>query len=482
MPFIDRFTDFSQFQPTAFIAAAKPFLRAEPGLLVAKAAALKEKAREEISRAQAISKNAETADEGAGLSDRDQRRIDKLRTTAEELTAWAEELEAAETEMSKPMARLSEPEPADGDRTTLIDRGRRRAPRGSFRALFNAPVASPWKTPAEFLAVVSSNRFDPRLNRPQAAGNISIGSDGGFLVPTELYADILDAALGMELIRPLARVFPMTSSSLHVAAPDRLDRSGGSVGGFEGQWLDEGQEADQQTPKFSRLILEANKLAVFAQASIEAEMDAVDFQGTMTSTMSESLAFTLDGAFINGNGVGRPLGLLRAPNIIIAPKQASQAAATITYRNVIDMAARLTPGSWRRAVWLASQTTLPELFRLNFQARTDAGAVIPDEAVAAPVFAVSATGEYLLLGRPLLITEHCETLGAQGDLCLADLNEYAIGLRAEAFLERSNAPGWTKGFIDYRLIIRVDGRPRYGAAVKPAKGVTVSPFVVLAAR
>jgi len=41
-------------------------------------------------------------------------------------------------------------------------------------------------------------------------------------------------------------------------------------------------------------------------------------------------------------------------------------------------------------------------------------------------------------------------IGAKGDLILADLSQYAIGMRKEIALDRSNVPGWMEDMTDYR--------------------------------
>jgi len=52
------------------------------------------------------------------------------------------------------------------------------------------------------------------------------------------------------------------------------------------------------------------------------------------------------------------------------------------------------------------------------------------------------SGKFTLLGKEVLFTEKCPALGAKGDLILADLSQYAIGMRKEIALDRSNVPGW----------------------------------------
>lgn len=73
-------------------------------------------------------------------------------------------------------------------------------------------------------------------------------------------------------------------------------------------------------------------------------------------------------------------------------------------------------------------------------------------------------------------------LGSKGDLILADLSQYAIGMRKEIALDRSNVPGWMEDMTDYRVIVRVDGQGTWDKPVKPKNGIMLSWAVALEAR
>jgi len=60
-------------------------------------------------------------------------------------------------------------------------------------------------------------------------------------------------------------------------------------------------------------------------------------------------------------------------------------------------------------------------------------------------------------------------IGAKGDLILADLSQYAIGMRKEIALDRSNVPGWMEDMTDYRVIVRVDGQGTWDKPITPKK-------------
>ena len=65
-------------------------------------------------------------------------------------------------------------------------------------------------------------------------------------------------------------------------------------------------------------------------------------------------------------------------------------------------------------------------------------------------------------------------------MILCNLGAYALGMRSEIILERSNAPGWTEDLMSFRVIVRFDGYPLLNTPITPANGGnTLSWAVVL---
>jgi HK97 family phage major capsid protein len=127
----------------------------------------------------------------------------------------------------------------------------------------------------------------------------------------------------------------------------------------------------------------------------------------------------------------------------------------------------------KNAVWVASSTTLPQLLTLSVGIGA-AGALMP--AVK------EADGKFTLLGMPLLFTEKLPTLGTKGDILLADFSQYAIGLRREVTLEKSNLPGWSRDVMSFRVILRCDGMGTWSGPQTPKNGDSRSWCVTLASR
>ena len=67
----------------------------------------------------------------------------------------------------------------------------------------------------QYLTVLSTGKFDPRLIQDVASE--SVPSSGGFSVPEQFAAWLLDSSLESEIVRPRATVWPMTTS--HIKSP-----------------------------------------------------------------------------------------------------------------------------------------------------------------------------------------------------------------------------------------------------------------------
>jgi HK97 family phage major capsid protein len=325
----------------------------------------------------------------------------------------------------------------------------------------------------EYLQVLHSGLSDPRL---MAASTGAVPSEGGFSVPAEVFSGWLDTSLENELIRPLADVRPMLGQEASAPGWDAGDRTSKLFGGFTGQWVPEAGTITVETPKMRLITLKARKLAILMQISNELIADGQDFDSQLGAAITAALGWFLDKAFLFGTGAAEPLGILNAPCTVTVAKELSQTAGTVVYLNLAKMYARLTPGSHERAVWLANSTLIPSLLCLSIPA--GAGAL---PAPFAPVMN-ETSGKFTIFGRPVYFSEKLNTAGTAGDLILADLSQYLVGVRANFSLAKSGHAGFQDDTSYYRGLIRVDGQPKLNAPITPHKGVTVSPFVVLEAR
>src|SRR5206468_537988 len=98
---------------------------------------------------------------------------------------------------------------------------------------------------------------------------------------------------------------------------------------------------------------------------------------------------------------------------------------------------------------------------------------------AVPIVTQNADGSMSLLTRPIVFTEKLPALSSQGDLLLADLSQYAIGMRQGAALEKSMHAGFTTDQTYFRVITRLDGQGTWKSAVTPKSGDSISWCVTL---
>lgn len=302
----------------------------------------------------------------------------------------------------------------------------------------------------------------------------SSGTDGGFAVPQEFAARMLDTALESEIVRPRARIEPMLADTKRVAGFDLSDHTSGNIGGFTVQWVGEATSLSAQKGKLRSIELKARKAAILVEASNELLADGGQtFDGLLNSQLAAGVAWGMDDAFLNGNGGAQPRGVLADPAIISIAKESGQIADTIVYENLVKMFARLHPACVGNSVWVANSSCLPQLLTLQQKIKNVAGT----ENVGGswiPVLREDGSGNMTLLTRPLLLTEKLPQLGDSGDIILADFSQYIVGLRADFSLAKSSHAGFESDTSFYRVIARVDGQGSWKGPLKPKTGQTLS--------
>jgi HK97 family phage major capsid protein len=346
----------------------------------------------------------------------------------------------------------------------------------SYNALFGKPTGdSAFPSVGQMVVAAALNPLDPRFSRVHGSMTEGVGEDGGFAVSSQFYAELLDRSLEQEAIRPRTNVIPMASSMVTAPSFDYSDGTGAKRAGLQLVWMGEGAPASNQTAKLTPLNMRAHKAGIWIAVSNEAAEDIPVFERRIEVAMVDATTAGLDFAFLFGNGAGQPLGVMNAPALVTVGKEGSQTAATIVEDNLVKMAGRLHPSCWRNAVWLISPTCIPQLFKLAQATGPNAGA---------RTAVISETDQGLrILGKEVIVTDACAPLGTTGDVILADLSKYLIGLRRDARLVTSIHAGWQTDETGVRMVLRLGGQPEWKAPVKLRDGTnTVSAFVALETR
>jgi len=341
----------------------------------------------------------------------------------------------------------------------------------------------------EFLAAVryaGIHGADPNVvrslqTRTAAGASEQVPGDGGFAVPAEFSRQLVERAYLTGTIMSRCMQMPITKGS-SIAFPqfDESSRADGSrFGGVKSYWANEADTLTATKPKFLRSELTAKKLIGLAYLTEELFQDTAALDVFATAAFSQELRFRIEDSIVNGDGSGKPLGILKSPALVTVAKQGGQASGTIVAQNVIDVWARTWAPSRATSVWLAHPDAEAQLINLTVAVGTSGGSEL---SLYKPTENPDEQPFNLMLGRPVIPIEQCQVPGTPGDLILADFSRYVLALR-EVRTQISMEVKFLTDEDAFRFVVRVDGQPLDARPLTPFNGTnTTSPFVTIAAR
>ncbi len=407
-----------------------------------------------------------------------------------ELANKAERTEAEETRMTALSAEL---DALEADVTALDDRietEERTARRGSL--FTTAPAASTARTVnepnpettggfrnlAEFSLAVRNSAVNHTMDARLAAlpGNTheNGGSSGeGFMVPAEFRAQINELVFDGGDLLNLVSPEPTSSNSVQTL---RDESTPWGATGVQANWRAEGSQMTPSKISTKSAIVQLHELYAFVVATDELLSDAPRLNDRLTRQAARAIRWKASDAIMWGDGVGKPLGFMNSAAKIEVAKESGQAADTIVAANVAKQFSRLLPGNIAGSVWLANPDTLPQLMTMT----------IGNQPIWTPPNAgfANAPGGFLL-GRPIVLTEHADTVGDVGDLTLFDPDGYYAVTKQGGGIDFASSMHlyFDYGAQAFRWTFRLGGQPHLSAPVTPARSAaTKSHFVALAAR
>lgn len=317
------------------------------------------------------------------------------------------------------------------------------------------------------------------------ASGLSEGAapDGGFLVQQDFIARIIEPMYAPGTILSRCTPIPISQNSNGAKIPhvDETSRATGSRwGGVRGYWLAEAASLTDSKFKLGRIEYNLKKLGCLGYGTDELVEDAAAAEALLMRAFQAEVRFQAEDAVFQGDGQGKPLGILNAPATVSQAIEATQTLANSNQfiaLNTSKMIARLPAGSFGSAVWLVNIELLPTIVTATV---SGTAGTIP---VYTPPGAMQEAPFGLLWGRPVLFVEYAAQPGTVGDIVLADLSQYGVATKGGPRMDQSMHVKFLTDEMTYRLIYRIDGSPLVKSAVTPYKGAaTRSPFVTLAVR
>tara|TARA_R110000787_G_scaffold104030_2_gene210733 strand:+ start:1499 stop:2821 length:1323 start_codon:yes stop_codon:yes gene_type:complete len=318
-----------------------------------------------------------------------------------------------------------------------------------------------------------------RLMAAAQGSGESVDSDGGYLLQPDFKSAIESRMFENGEILSRCREIKCgpNSNAVTLKVVDDTSRATGSRwGGVRGYWVDEGAAPTKSKPTFGTVELKLKKVAALGYASDELLEDAVAMSSIYEQAFAEELTFLTEDAVFNGDGAGKPTGVVGHASTVSVSKETGQSAATVVFANIVKMWARMWARSRSNAVWFINQDIEPQLFQMSLAVGTGGAPVyLPANGLSSSPFAS-------LMGRPVVPTEYSATLGTVGDVVLGDLSQYGLLTKGGVKQASSMHVSFTTDEMAFRATYRVDGQPLWKSALTPFKGSTLSPTVTLATR
>ncbi|MCS6851556.1 MAG: phage major capsid protein [Gemmataceae bacterium] len=308
----------------------------------------------------------------------------------------------------------------------------------------------------------------------KAALGEASGTTGGYLVPPEFHQRLMAIVAEENFIRPRAFVQPMASATLQFPLLDitSVPSAGQSpfLGGVVMHWTEEAQTRVETEPRFRMMELKAHELSGYAVSSNVLLQDAaLGLERFLYTLFGKAIAWYEEYAFLQGDGVGKPLGMMKAPARLTVPRAA---AGDFQYADAARMLARLLPASQKRAIWVMH----PYVIEKAVQLADNSGRLVWVPNIGGAQEKVPGH----LFNLPIFTTQKVPALGQPGDVLLLDPSLYVIGDRMTVEIAASEHVHFLKNQMTWRVVERVDGQPWLDRPITlQDASSTVSPFVVL---
>ena len=419
--------------------------------------------------AKAILTKADSESEGL-LSDEQKIDYDAKVEKIETIKANIEQrvkMDMIDADLAQPQPRAIAPGQADPARKLEIKEGAP-DPTGGYSSI------------AEFAhdvyaACLPGGHQTDQLAKVQAAAptspHVEVGStEGGFMVPSQYRDEIWEIVTSEVDLLTMVDVEPTNSNSVTIIADEATPWS---TTGVQANWRGEIKQLTESKLDTQGRIVPLHELFAFVTASEELLEAAPRLNDRLMRKAPEAIRWKASDAFVNGTGAGQPLGWFNEGNtgaLVSVAKESGQAADTVVAENVAKMIGRIA--GLGDSFWLINTDVLPQIVLMT----------LGNQPIWTPPREgfTGAPGGFLF-GRPIIDSEHAQTIGDQGDIQLVNPKGYYATRKASGIKFASSM----HLFFDFnatafRWTFRIGGQPYLTAPYAKANGSnTKSHFVVL---
>ena len=176
----------------------------------------------------------------------------------------------------------------------------------------------------------------------------------GYQLPEDFDRKLVDAMNTISVLRPLC-------TEITTRNDDYLPIVNGHG---KAAWVPEGQPVPLVRDAFDRIVLDTHKLAAIIRVTSELLKDsAVDLEQYLAATFADRLAVSEEEAFLAGDGVDKPLGLLHQAKVGCT----TEAAGSVSLQDVLNLIFSVPEKHRRNATLLMNDNTLLQLYKLAME-------------------------------------------------------------------------------------------------------------------
>ncbi|MBB6630675.1 phage major capsid protein [Clostridium algidicarnis] len=264
-----------------------------------------------------------------------------------------------------------------------------------------------------------------------------VDADGGYLVPSEYDTRLIEGLTEENIIRKLA-------TTIKTGAERKINIAASTPAAA---WIDEGGALTFGDAKFEQINLDAHKLHVAVKVTEELLYDNVfNLESYILNKFAKALANAEEDAFLNGDGVGKPLGIFAATGGGEIGVTAAS-ATTITADEIINLIYTLKRPYRKSATFIINDQTLAILRKLKdgngayiWQPSYQVGE--PDSLLGYPVY-TSAYVPTVAAGKPVIAFGDFSyyNIGDRGPRSFAELKELFAGNGMVGFVAKERVDG-----------------------------------------
>ena len=235
--------------------------------------------------------------------------------------------------LSKPMGRLTEPDPTNRDSSMRVAAmsGARVTENNSLEIAKNFQAIA-MKATAERTGGRVDGDIERRVRIMNSATTYSsegTGADGGYAVPRDFRNEIVQKVNGEFSLLPLTNQVTTTSNEVTVLKDETpcFDNTKGP----RVYWKAEAAQLTESKIALETTTLRLNKLTALLPMTNELVEDAPSLYNYLQRAVPQKFIHEFNRVFIEGTGVGEPLGILNSGSLVSIAKDSGQPSDTISF-------------------------------------------------------------------------------------------------------------------------------------------------------